>query len=145
MLKQAWQCTQVVNLVLPWLIFKFLFQIFYSWISYLFEFVSWRCLSIKLIMFEFKIFVKNLILFELLQTSGVNFINILCAAFMRADLKSAKKYRQPVCIFYVLRSARVKAVHIMLMKIYPWCSNFWYILANENFIEQLRKVFHLAW
>ncbi len=51
-------------------------------------------------------------------TSGVDFTNILCSAFMHADPKSAKKTNGLTEFFAFLGSARVKADHKMLVKIY---------------------------
>jgi hypothetical protein len=49
--------------------------------------------------------------------SGLNFINILQAAFMCADPKSAKKaVKLSVSLFALSGSVRAKADHRMLMK-----------------------------
>jgi len=51
-------------------------------------------------------------------TTGVNFINILCIAFMRADPKSAKIQSRKASVFFVLfESVHVKAACKMLMKL----------------------------
>jgi len=47
----------------------------------------------------------------------VNFINILCAAFKRANPKNAKKYLRLDLIFMLLGSSRVEAAHKMLVKL----------------------------
>ena len=51
--------------------------------------------------------------------SGVNFINILRAAFMPADPKSAKKDSQVNQLFALLGSVSVKAAHRTLMILNP--------------------------
>ena len=50
---------------------------------------------------------------------GVNFTNILRAAFTRADPKSAKKLLELNDFFSLLGSAPVKAAHRMLVKLTP--------------------------
>ena len=50
---------------------------------------------------------------------GVNFNNILWAAFMRADPKSAKKTVKLSSFIALLGSASVKAAFRMLMKLTP--------------------------
>ncbi len=50
---------------------------------------------------------------------GVNFINVLGAAFTRADPKSAKKDTQVVNFFALLGSVPVKAARKTLMKLTP--------------------------
>jgi len=49
---------------------------------------------------------------------GVNFTNILCAAFTLKDPQSAYKYIQTVSLFVLLGSAHVKASHVG--EIDPW-------------------------
>ncbi len=51
--------------------------------------------------------------------SGVNFINILRAAFTRADPESAKKTVKLLVCFTLLGSALVKAARRTLMKLTP--------------------------
>jgi hypothetical protein len=51
--------------------------------------------------------------------SGVNFINILEAAFTRAYPKSAKKYSQAVSLFALLGSACIKAARKSMVKLTP--------------------------
>jgi len=51
--------------------------------------------------------------------TGVNFINILGAAFTRKDPKSSKKTAKLSIIFALLGSLRVKAARRMLMKLTP--------------------------
>ena len=55
---------------------------------------------------------------------GVNFINVLRAAFTHADPESAKKTVKSSSFFALLGSARVKAARRMLMKLNPamWLS-----------------------
>jgi len=53
--------------------------------------------------------------------AGVNFTNILCADFTHANPNSAKRYWQCDCVFALLGSAHVKALHRMLMKSTPEC------------------------
>ena len=56
--------------------------------------------------------------------AGVNFINILCAAFMRADPKSAKKDSQVKQRFELLGSVCIKAAYEHVDEIDPcWCAN----------------------
>jgi len=50
---------------------------------------------------------------------GVDFINVLQAAFMGTDIESAKKDNQVVSLFALLRSARVKAARRTLMRLSP--------------------------
>ena len=50
---------------------------------------------------------------------GFNLINILQAAFTRADPKSAKKTVKSSSFLRILGSASVKAAHRMLMKLTP--------------------------
>jgi len=50
---------------------------------------------------------------------GVNFINILHAAFTLVDPKSIKKIDNLTVIFTILGSSQRKAVHKMLMKLTP--------------------------
>ncbi len=50
---------------------------------------------------------------------GVNFTNILLAAFMLVDPKSIKKIYNLTVIFTHLGSACLKAAHKMLMKLSP--------------------------
>ena len=51
--------------------------------------------------------------------SGVNFTNVLRAAFMPADTKSAKKAVKLSSFFALLGSAIVKAAHRTLVKLTP--------------------------
>jgi hypothetical protein len=51
--------------------------------------------------------------------SGVNFTNILCAAFVRTDSKSAKKYHQTISLFMLLGSEQVKAAFENVCEIDP--------------------------
>jgi len=50
---------------------------------------------------------------------GVNFINVLQAAFERTDPKSAKNTDNLIVFFALLGSASSKASHEMLMKLTP--------------------------
>ena len=50
---------------------------------------------------------------------GVNFTNVIRAAFTRADPKSAKKLLKLTVFFVLLGSARVKAAGRMLVKLNP--------------------------
>ncbi len=52
-------------------------------------------------------------------TSEVNFTNILCAAFTRADPKSAKRHSSHQYLFVLLGSWHVKAYHKTLVKLTP--------------------------
>jgi len=54
-----------------------------------------------------------------MSTAGVNFINVLCTAFTLVDPKSVKKIGNLTVFFMLLGSARVKAVHRMLVKLTP--------------------------
>ena len=65
--------------------------------------------------------VKYYRLFNALLTaiSGVNFTNILRAAFMRKDPKSAKKLLNLTFFFALLGSAHVKDACKMLVKLTP--------------------------
>ncbi len=49
--------------------------------------------------------------------SGFNFINIVQAAFMRADPESIKKTNSLTVFFVLLGSASAKAAHRMLIKL----------------------------
>ena len=60
---------------------------------------------------------RSLMVFTYLP--GVNFINILRAAFTRADPKSAKNTVKSSSFFAHLESAIVKAAGKMLMKLTP--------------------------
>ena len=51
--------------------------------------------------------------------AGVNFTNILRAAFTHADLKSARKLLNLTVFFALLGSGHIKAAHIMLVKLTP--------------------------
>jgi len=53
------------------------------------------------------------------STPGVNFKNILQAAFAQTNLKSAKKTDNLTVFFALLGSACLKADHTMLMKLTP--------------------------
>jgi len=57
-------------------------------------------------------------------TSGVNFINVLGAAFTLVDIKSVKKIDNLTVIFKHLGSASVKAARKALMKLSPGHSDF---------------------
>jgi len=49
---------------------------------------------------------------------GVNFTNILCAAFKQADPRSAKKYSQVIILFCAFGiCAQIKALSKMLVKL----------------------------
>ena len=48
---------------------------------------------------------------------GVNFTNVLRAAFMHADPKSAIKLLNLTVFFALLGAARIKAAHRMLLKL----------------------------
>ena len=52
-------------------------------------------------------------------TSGVNFTNVLCAAFMLVDPKTVKKIENLTVFFTLLGSEGVKAVRRILMKLSP--------------------------
>jgi len=53
------------------------------------------------------------------QDPGVNFMNILLAAFMRADPKSLKFQLSRQYLFMLLGSTRLKALRKTLMKLTP--------------------------
>ena len=53
-------------------------------------------------------------------TSGVNFTNILCAAFMLTDPKSVKKTVNSSSFFALLGSTGVKALSKYVDEIDPW-------------------------
>ena len=57
--------------------------------------------------------------FALVIISGVNFTNVLRAAFMRADPKSAIKLLNLTVFFALLGSARIKAARRTLVKLTP--------------------------
>jgi len=52
-------------------------------------------------------------------TPGVDFINILPAAFKRSDPKRAKRQSSHKCLFALLGSLRAKAAHKILVKSTP--------------------------
>ncbi len=54
------------------------------------------------------------------MTPGVNFSNILHAAFTHADPKSASNTFKPSVFFALLGSGRVKAARKMLVKLTPY-------------------------
>jgi len=54
-----------------------------------------------------------------LGTTGVNFINVLQAAFVLADPKSAKETVKLSVFFALLGSALAKAAHKTLVKLTP--------------------------
>jgi len=58
-------------------------------------------------------------MFRPLEGSGVNFTNILQAAFTQADPKSAKNTVKPSVFFALLGFERVKAACKMLVKSTP--------------------------
>jgi len=55
----------------------------------------------------------------MIRIPGVNFTNILCAAFTLVGPKSAKRHCQLGCLFAHTGSARVKAARRTLMKLSP--------------------------
>jgi len=55
------------------------------------------------------------------STPGVDFINILCTAFMLVDPKSVKRYWQLDWVLTLSGSASAKAVRRTLMKLTPGC------------------------
>ena len=61
---------------------------------------------------------------------GVNFTNILQAAFMHADPKSAIKLLNLTVFFALLGSARIKAAHRTLVKMTPTV-NFFFSSPSE--------------
>jgi len=52
-------------------------------------------------------------------TSGVNFVNILQAAFMQADPESEKRQTTWLFFFHFVKSVCIKAARRMLMKLTP--------------------------
>jgi len=64
---------------------------------------------------------------------GVNFINILLAAFTGADPKSAYKYSQAINLFALLGSARVKALCKMMVNSTPE------VAAYFTYIKEISK------
>jgi len=73
-------------------------------------------------------------LFLEIRIPGVNFINVLWAAFTCAYPKSIRIQSNPQYLFVLLGSTCSKAAHRTLMKSTPWL----------NFINILRTVFMLA-
>ncbi len=71
--------------------------------------------------------------------SGVNFINVLQAAFARADPESVQIQLNRQYIFTLLGSARVKAVCRMLMKLTPG-----YIIPNYQNIYQCPQKYYTS-
>ncbi len=71
-------------------------------------------------------------------TPGVNFINILRAAFLSADPESAKKTDNLTVFFVLLGSASVKAASRTLMKLTPG------VYSNTICIRDLDKI-NLIW
>jgi len=68
-----------------------------------------------------------------MESSGVNFINILQAAFMHPDPKSVKKIVVQLSVFFtLLGSARVKAARRTLMKLTPGMSVTVQTFATEH-------------
>ncbi len=55
--------------------------------------------------------------------NGLNFINVLHTAFALVDPKSVKDTDDLTIIFTLLGSTGAKAVHRILMKLTPDCSN----------------------
>ena len=89
----------------------------------------------------------------LVLTPGVNFTNILQAAFMHADPKSAIKLLNLTVFFALLGSAHVKAAHRTLVKLTPgpWIQTN-YLKLSKTFQTVLSKdslslmiVFWLSW
>jgi len=77
---------------------------------------------------------------ELLENQGVNFTNILCEAFMRADPKSAKNTVKS--FFALLRSSCIKASSKMLVKLIqdvttrcPCFDNYIHPIYNDSSIN----------
>jgi len=68
-----------------------------------------------------------------LSFCGVNFINILRAAFMLADPKSAKRQSSHQCLLPLLGALRVKAEHKMLVKSALDCFSLQKIPARKLF------------
>jgi len=67
---------------------------------------------------------------------------ILSAAFMLVDPKSAKKDCRLDCILVLLESARIKAVHKMLMKLTPvvnFTNILWAAFAQIFFCKKITK------
>jgi len=62
---------------------------------------------------------RNMIPFALKKQFGVDFINILRAAFTFKDPKSVKNTIKPSVFFVLLGSAGIKASHKMLVKLTP--------------------------
>ncbi len=63
-----------------------------------------------------------------LKASGVNFINVLQAAFAPVDSKGVKRYLQLHWILTLLRATGVKAVSEYVGEIEPWTLWFFYNL-----------------
>ena len=57
------------------------------------------------------------------MNAGLNFINVLQAAFTPADPKSGKKLLNFTVFFALLESAGVKAAHRTLVKLTPGLNN----------------------
>ncbi len=74
---------------------------------------------------------------QLISIPGVNFINILRAAFGHVDPKSVKRYWGFDWILTLSGSTCVKAVLRMLMKLSPgvcWCQTFHFSLSHSLMI-----------
>ncbi len=69
---------------------------------------------------------------KLYLRSGVNFINVVRAAFLHADAKSAKKTVKLSVFFALLGSVRIKAASRTLMKLTPH-----FMSSNEKKLLQL--------
>jgi hypothetical protein len=67
-----------------------------------------------------------------LDTTGVNFTNVLSAAFTHSDPKSAKKTVKLSVFFAHSGSAHVKAARRTLMKLTSDAAEGWFILAGNG-------------
>ncbi len=84
------------------------------------------------------------------ERSGANFIKVLWAAFICADLKNAKNKDKFYVFFALLGSGRVKAVHKMLMKLtpgqafdrFPFSMDTW---TNPGSVRSPRHMGNIAW
>jgi len=76
-------------------------------------------------------------------TPGLNFINILRAAFARPDPERAKKTNNLTVYFALLGYACAKAAHRMLMKLTPERYDAQvFILNNQNVVSIFNKFLH---
>jgi len=73
------------------------------------------------------------------ETSGINFIKDLRAAFAGADPKSAKKTDNLTVFFALSESARAQAARRTLMKLIP--ARRWTVLLPAHFSQKTKGSF----